>query len=69
MLLGTITLTSSEDSWHWKFDQSEEYSVKSAYLNLTSGGQSVVGRPGEEVSISAKVWKSWAPLKVMVFSW
>ncbi|MCH92094.1 hypothetical protein A2U01_0013027 [Trifolium medium] len=43
--------------------------LKSAYLNLTSGGQIVIGRSGEEVSILAKVWKSWAPLKVMVFSW
>ncbi|GAU20655.1 hypothetical protein TSUD_230690 [Trifolium subterraneum] len=48
----------------WRHDSSRIFSVKSAYLVLTSG----VVHNGAD-SLLARVWKSWAPSKVIVFSW
>ncbi|GAU36466.1 hypothetical protein TSUD_166320 [Trifolium subterraneum] len=53
-----------EDSWVWKYDPSGRFSVRSAYLTLT--GSEVVSDPNPLLS---RVWKSWAPSKVIVFSW
>ncbi|GAU26578.1 hypothetical protein TSUD_266930 [Trifolium subterraneum] len=53
-----------EDSWVLKYDPSGRFSVRSAYLTLT--GPKVVSDPNPLLS---RVWKSWDPLKVIVFSW
>ncbi|GAU18667.1 hypothetical protein TSUD_125000 [Trifolium subterraneum] len=57
-------LLGATNSWSWRHDSSEIFSVKSAYLMLTSG----VVHNGVD-SLLARVWKSWAPSKVIVFSW
>ncbi|GAU43075.1 hypothetical protein TSUD_194290 [Trifolium subterraneum] len=53
-----------EDSWVWTLDPTGSYSVKSAYLAITS-----VEVAPEPNSLLTRVWKSWAPSKVIVLSW
>jgi hypothetical protein len=52
------------DSWSWKHDSTGTFSVKSAYLLLIAG---VVSNVLD--SLLVKVWKSWVPSKMIVFSW
>ncbi|MCH90168.1 ribonuclease H protein, partial [Trifolium medium] len=52
-----------DDSWVWIHDPTGSYSVKSTYLAIT-GGEATL----EPVSLLSRVWKSWAPSKVIVFS-
>ncbi|GAU27401.1 hypothetical protein TSUD_356360 [Trifolium subterraneum] len=66
-LLHVVTQSLSlgmEDSWVWTLDPTGSYSVKSAYLAITS-----VEVAPEPNSLLTRVWKSWAPSKVIVFSW
>ncbi|MCH87323.1 ribonuclease H protein, partial [Trifolium medium] len=53
-----------QDVWVWKYDPSGTYYVRSAYLTLT--GAEAISDPN---SLLSRVWKSWAPSKVIVFSW
>ncbi|MCH80513.1 putative non-LTR retroelement reverse transcriptase, partial [Trifolium medium] len=53
-----------DDSWVWIHDPCGSYSLKSAYLAITGAVASL-----EAVSLLSRVWKSWAPSKVIVFSW
>ncbi|MCI08403.1 putative ribonuclease H protein, partial [Trifolium medium] len=57
------SLLGATSSWSWRHDSSGTFSVKSAYLMLTG----VV--PNELDSLLARVWKSWATSKVIIFSW
>ncbi|GAU30313.1 hypothetical protein TSUD_211700 [Trifolium subterraneum] len=66
-LLHVVTQSPSlgmEDSWVLTLDPTGSYSVKSAYLAITS-----VEVAPEPNSLLTRVWKSWAPSKVIVFSW
>ncbi|GAU42449.1 hypothetical protein TSUD_247910 [Trifolium subterraneum] len=66
-LLHVVTqspLLEMEDSWVWTLDPTSSYSVKSAYLAITS-----VEAAPEQNSILTRVWKFWAPSKVIVLSW
>ncbi|GAU10909.1 hypothetical protein TSUD_426860, partial [Trifolium subterraneum] len=63
------SLSLSADSWSWKFEPSGMYSVKSAYLSLLGEVQGGTVRPVAQITVLASLWKSWAPLKVVVFSW
>ncbi|GAU25672.1 hypothetical protein TSUD_265990 [Trifolium subterraneum] len=66
-LLHVVTqspLLGMEDSWVWTLDPTGSYLVKSAYLAITS----VEAAPAQN-SLLTRVWKSWAPSKVIVFSW
>jgi hypothetical protein len=59
----------SEDVWSWTLSRDGRYSVKSAYSSLLKGLQ-VLGIPqGEVLQAVSRVWKSWAPSKVIVFPW
>ncbi|GAU16879.1 hypothetical protein TSUD_368280 [Trifolium subterraneum] len=58
------SLLRMEDSWVWTMDPTGSYSGKSAYLAITG-----VEATHEPNSLLARVWKSWAPSKVLVFSW
>jgi hypothetical protein len=57
-------LVGATDSWSWRHDPTGTFSVKSAYLLLTAD----LVFNGLD-ALLAKVWKSWAPSKVIVFSW
>ena len=58
-----------EDVWSWIHCPDGRYSVKSAYAYL-SKILPVPGAPnGEILQAVSRVWKSWAPSKVVVFSW
>ncbi|MCI05979.1 hypothetical protein A2U01_0027034, partial [Trifolium medium] len=68
VLLDSASLSLSSDSSSWKFKSSGLYSVKSAYLSLIAEAQTVTARLVALIRILASLWKSWAPLKVIVFS-
>ncbi|GAU22971.1 hypothetical protein TSUD_247150 [Trifolium subterraneum] len=53
----------------WKHDPSGCYSVKSAYLALRRSTTDEVIFSVEEQRLLPKLWKTWAPSKVAVFSW
>ena len=58
-----------EDRWSWSCSPDGRLSVKSAY-SIHIKGLPATGTPvGEELLIVSRVWKSWAPSKVIVFSW
>ena len=55
--------------WSWTLRPDGRYSMKSAYSSLLNG-LSVSSIPqGEVLKAVSRVWKSWAPSKVIVFSW
>ncbi|GAU45061.1 hypothetical protein TSUD_198490 [Trifolium subterraneum] len=60
----TTPLLGVVDSWSWRHDSTGTYSVKSAYMVLSAGSVA-----SDLDSLLARVWKSWAPSKVIVFSW
>ncbi|XP_024636569.1 uncharacterized protein [Medicago truncatula] len=58
-----------EDVWSWTLSLDGRYSVKSACSFLIKDLM-VMGIPqGEVLKAVSRVWKSWAPSKVIVFSW
>ena len=59
----------SEDEWSWSHSPDGRYSVKSAYSLLINGLPASGAPQGDTLRAVARVWKSWAPSKVMVFSW
>lgn len=62
-------LSSQEDEWRWKSEDSGAFSVKSACAKL----EDLVLRDDvwreEEKGVFANLWKSPAPSKVVVFTW
>ncbi|GAU25614.1 hypothetical protein TSUD_260480 [Trifolium subterraneum] len=64
LVVTQFPLSGMEGSWVWTLDPTGNYSVKSAYLAITS-----VEAAPEQNSLLTRVWKSWAPSKVIVFSW
>jgi len=55
--------------WSWTLSTDGRYSVKSAYSSLLKG-LTISGIPqGEVLKAVSRVWKSWGPSKVIVFSW
>ena len=58
-----------EDVWSWAYSSDGRYSVKSAYSLLINGLSATGGPQGDTLRAVRRVWKSWAPSKVVVFSW
>ncbi|GAU22757.1 hypothetical protein TSUD_129690 [Trifolium subterraneum] len=67
--LNSIQITKANDNWFWKHDANGIFSVKSAYSIVELASRVDVVMPEVSSLILAKVWKSWAPSKVIVFSW
>lgn len=68
-LLGIATRLSRDDVWSWNLSPDGRYYVKSAYSHLIKV-VSAAGTPvGVALQVFSAVWKSWAPSKVIVFSW
>ncbi|GAU49947.1 hypothetical protein TSUD_408420 [Trifolium subterraneum] len=67
--LNSIQITNANDNWFWKHDANGIFSVKSAYSVVELDSRVDVAMPEVPSFILAKVWKSWAPSKVIVFSW
>ncbi|MCI44688.1 hypothetical protein A2U01_0065927, partial [Trifolium medium] len=68
-MLNRATISTTDDSWFWKHDPSGSYSVKSAFLALSRATVDEVIFSVAEIRLLPKVWKTWAPSKVAVFSW
>ncbi|GAU48842.1 hypothetical protein TSUD_186170 [Trifolium subterraneum] len=68
-ILDRSTISTTDDSWYWKHDGSGYYSVKSTFLALSRSTTNEVILSVEEQRLLPKVWKTWAPSKVAVFSW
>jgi hypothetical protein len=58
-----------EDVWSWTHSPDSRFSVKSAYSLLIQGLPDPGILEGVVLQAVSKVWKSWAPSKVIVFSW
>lgn len=58
-----------EDRWFWATNHDGCYSVKSAYSNLLRGLLVEAAPEGVVLQAVSSVWNSWAPSKVIVFSW
>jgi hypothetical protein len=68
-ILNRSTISTTDDYWFWKHDSSGFYSVKSAFLKLSRSTVDEVIFYMEEERLLPKVWKTWAPSKMKVFSW
>jgi len=58
-----------EDVWSWSLTPDGRYSVKSAYSLLIKGLPDAGAPHGDTLQATTRIWKSWAPPKVIVFSW
>jgi len=54
--------------WSWTNSLDGQYFVKLAYFNLIKGMPTTGNPEGEVLQAVSRVWKSWAPSKVIVFS-
>ncbi|GAU35216.1 hypothetical protein TSUD_204920 [Trifolium subterraneum] len=68
-ILDRSIIYTADDSWCWKHDPCGYYSVKSAFFALSRSRSGEVIFSVEEERLLPKVWKTWAPSKVAVFSW
>jgi len=71
-LLGIATRLSRvvrDDGWSWTSNPDGRYSVKSAYSHLFKALPAAGIPKGVVLQAASAVWKSWAPSKVIVFSW
>lgn len=64
-----MRLSSQEDVWRWKLEDSGVYSVSSAYKKLEGLVLGDVGWREEEKGVFVKLWKNSAPSKVVAFAW
>ncbi|GAU33935.1 hypothetical protein TSUD_357340 [Trifolium subterraneum] len=67
--LNSIQITNANDNWFWKHDANGIFFVKSAYSVVELASRVDVVMPEVSSLILAKVGKSWAPSKVIVFLW
>jgi hypothetical protein len=69
LALRPVVLSSAEDSWGWRPEQGDDFSVKSAY-KLVSGLLTDTGiLASDACSVLSAIWKCAAPSKVMGFAW
>jgi hypothetical protein len=68
-ILNRSTISVGDDPWFWKHDSSGYFSIKSAYYVLRRSTAEEVTFSEEETRLLPKVWKTWSPSKVAVFSW
>jgi len=66
--LESLTLSKGAYFWVWGNDSSIIYSVRSTYKFLQMRASVVDERSKDIVQLIAKVWESWSPIKVNVFS-
>jgi hypothetical protein len=68
-VLASISLSHNDDVWEFRPDRGGTYTVKENYLFLchSFGPSSSLGL--ETSRLVEGVWASWAPSKVVVFSW
>lgn len=64
-----IYILHREDGWSWSLSPDGSYSVKFAYSSLIKDSSAISSPHGDIMRAIARVWKSWAPFKVVVFSW
>ena len=55
--------------WSWTIIPDSRYSVKSTYSHLIKDLPDASAPDGVVLKEVSAVWKSWAPSKVIVFSW
>ncbi|MCI19651.1 putative ribonuclease H protein, partial [Trifolium medium] len=68
-ILNRSTISAADDSWFWKHDPIGQYSIKSAFLALSRSTTYELIFFEEEERLLPKVWKTFSPSKVAVFSW
>ena len=64
-----VSRVTREDVWFWTHSPIGHYSVKLAYSNLIKGLPASGIHAGVVLQAVSRVWTSWAPSKVVVFSW
>ncbi|CAI8589985.1 unnamed protein product [Vicia faba] len=67
-LIMGITRRDKVDSWVWKSDSTKEFSVSLTYGSLIHLAGVREDMPERVVRGFSRVWKSWTPSKVVVFS-
>ncbi|GAU10299.1 hypothetical protein TSUD_422630, partial [Trifolium subterraneum] len=67
----SIILSHEEDVWEFAFDRGGGYTVKVSYLSLCDklSPPSISSLRAVTCRVVDCVWDSWAPSKVLVFSW
>jgi hypothetical protein len=66
-LIALVPITKETDSWSFQLE--EQFSVSSLYLYLYNRFIPPSNSGLNSLGMIAKVWGSWAPTKVIVFSW
>jgi hypothetical protein len=69
LLLEVVPISREKPSWSYRHDIGGLFSVKSNYEFLAPLLSSTSSLPHSLSGVVHKVWDSWAPSKVMVFSW
>jgi len=64
-----VRLSNLEDKWKWKLDESNIFTVSSAYKRLEGIVLSDVRWRVEEKGVFKRLWKCPAPSKVVAFAW
>jgi len=67
-LEGSI-LSTQDNVWRWKLEESGVFSVKSSYRKLEALVSTEVMWTEEEKGVFDNMWKSPAPSKVVAFAW
>ncbi|MCI07871.1 ribonuclease H protein, partial [Trifolium medium] len=68
-LLEEVHITLEKPSWSYRHDDGGIYSVKANYIFLASKMAPLSSLSPSHCDVLHKVWDSWAPSKVVVFSW
>ncbi|MCI20935.1 putative ribonuclease H protein, partial [Trifolium medium] len=69
LLLDVAPISLEKPSWSFRHDKDGLFSVKATYVFLSSKLALPPPLPPSHCGILYKVWDSWAPSKVVVFSW
>jgi hypothetical protein len=69
LLLDVVPISRDKPSWNYRHDIGGLFSVKSNYDFLAPLLLSTSSLPHSLSGVVHKVWDSWAPSKVVVFSW
>jgi hypothetical protein len=67
--LPILVLSDDDDDWRWSLEDLGNFTVKSAYLLLSSIFATEGEYGSEELRVFNNIWKSPAPSKVITFSW